>query len=262
LAYAILYIFYTRPALRKDAPNKRLILVDKRRNRRKRQQQEDARRHKLQQTGKSKSLDSCDLLSLQTKLSSKEHEQVVRKLQEISDSSACSSAANTLCFKCRNNMSPSSACKRCQPTSSSVLDEITSVVATNVVEPAKESPVVQAKPAPKKRFDVITSFTDSPLFTRKHRFGIGRSKETSGTENSTPLLGRKQDNGFSFVKQLSEVRWRRKEQPSQAQVNGSSSNASTLERQQQPEITGAACGAVEATPVEAKASVSLHTQVG
>lgn len=245
-------------ALRKDAPNKRLILVDKKRNRRKRQQQEDARRHKLQQTGKSKSLDSCDLLSLQTKLSSKEHEQVVRKLQEISDSSACSSAANTLCFKCRNNMSPSSACKRCQPSASSVLDEITAVVPA--VEPAKESPAVQAKPAPKKRFDVITSFTDSPLFTRKHRFGIGRSKETAGTENSTPLLGRKQDNGFSFVKQLSEVRWRRKEQPAQAQVNGSS-NASTLERQPQPEITGAACGTVEATPVEAKASVSLHTQV-
>jgi len=56
------------------------------------------------------------------------------------------------------------------------------------------------------------------------------------------------------------VRWRRKEQPAQAQVNGSS-NASTLERQPQPEITGAACGTVEATPVEAKASVSLHTQV-
>ncbi|EDX14669.1 GD21342, partial [Drosophila simulans] len=210
-------------ALRKDAPNKRLILVDKKRNRRKRQQQEDARRHKLQQTGKSKSLDSCDLLSLQTKLSSKEHEQVVRKLQEISDSSACSSAANTLCFKCRNNMSPSSACKRCQPSASSVLDEITAVVPA--VEPAKSL----------------------------------LRKETAGTENSTPLLGRKQDNGFSFVKQLSEVRWRRKEQPAQAQVNGSS-NASTLERQHQPEITGAACGTVEATPVEAKASVSLHTQ--
>ncbi|KAH8383745.1 hypothetical protein KR009_010359 [Drosophila setifemur] len=245
-------------ALRKEAPNKRLVLVDKRRNRRKRQQQEDARRHKLQQTGKSKSLDSCDLLSLQTKLSSKEHEQVVRKLQEISDSSACSSAANTLCFKCRNNMNPSSACKRCAPSSAgSVLDEITAAVITT--EPLKEPPVasVQAKPAPKKRFDVITSFTDSPLFTRKHRFGYGRSKETASTENSSPLLGRKQDNGFSFVKQLSEVRWRRKDPP-QAQLNGSS-NASTLERQQ-PESSGSACGTVEATPVEAKASVSLHTQ--
>lgn len=254
-------------ALRKDAPNKRLVLVDKRRNRRKRQQQEDARRHKLQQTGKSKSLDSCELLSLQTKLSSKEHEQVVRKLQEISDSSACSSAANTLCFKCRNNMNTSSACKRCQPSTGAALDEITSVVVVAPAEPpAKEPPVVsvQAKPTPKKRFDVITSFTDSPLFTRKHRFGYGRNKETAVTENSTPLLGRKQDNGFSFVKQLSEVRWRRKETP-QAQVNGASSasSASTLERQQQqqPEITGGACGAVEATPVEAKASVSLHTQV-
>ncbi|KAH8332939.1 hypothetical protein KR074_011277 [Drosophila pseudoananassae] len=244
-------------ALRKDAPNKRLILVDKRRNRRKKQQQEDARRHKLQQTGKSKSLDSCDLLSLQTKLSSKDHEQVVRKLQEISDSSACSSAANTLCFKCRNNMNPSSACKRCQPSTGSVLDEITAA-AVSSIEPPKETPAaVQAKPAPKKRFDVITSFTDSPLFTRKHRFGYGRNKESAGTENSTPVLGRKQDNSFSFVKQLSEVRWRRKDPP-QNQVNGAS-NSSTLERQQ-PESSGAACGTVEATPVEAKASVSLHTQ--
>ncbi|XP_043068183.1 tubby-related protein 4 isoform X2 [Drosophila bipectinata] len=244
-------------ALRKDAPNKRLVLVDKRRNRRKKQQQEDARRHKLQQTGKSKSLDSCDLLSLQTKLSSKDHEQVVRKLQEISDSSACSSAANTLCFKCRNNMNPSSACKRCQPSTGSVLDEITAA-AVSSIEPPKETPAaVQAKPAPKKRFDVITSFTDSPLFTRKHRFGYGRNKESAGTENSTPVLGRKQDNSFSFVKQLSEVRWRRKDPP-QNQVNGAS-NSSTLERQQ-PESSGAACGTVEATPVEAKASVSLHTQ--
>ncbi|XP_023176888.2 tubby-related protein 4 isoform X1 [Drosophila hydei] len=268
-------------ALRKDAPNKRLILVDKRRNRhRKRQQQQaDARRHKLQQTGKSKSLDSCDLLSLQTKLSSKEHEQVVRKLQEISDSSACSSAANTLCFKCRNNMNPASVCKRCQPTVNPALDEITTVA----VEPAKEptaaaaaaaatpaaTAAAPAKPPPKKRFDVITSFTDSPLFTRKHRFGYGRSKDLatgSSTENSTPLLARKQENSFSFVKQLSEVRWRRKEAPAsqqqqQQQQNQqqSSSNASTLERQQS-ETGSIACGTVEATPVEAKASVSLHTQ--
>ncbi|XP_032595996.1 tubby-related protein 4 isoform X2 [Drosophila grimshawi] len=261
-------------ALRKDAPNKRLILVDKRRNRnRKRQQQTDARRQKLQQTGKSKSLDSCDLLSLQTKLSSKEHEQVVRKLQEISDSSACSSAANTLCFKCRNNMNPASVCKRCQPAAadSSALDEITTVAASIVVEPAKEAtPVtpaaaVPSKPTPKKRFDVITSFTDSPLFTRKHRFGYGRSKDLataatgSSTENSTPILARKQENTFSFVKQLSEVRWRRKEPtPSQSQQQGAS-NASTLERQHS-ETGSVACGTVEATPVEAKASVSLHTQ--
>ncbi|KAH8359392.1 hypothetical protein KR093_006402 [Drosophila rubida] len=268
-------------ALRKDAPNKRLILVDKRRNRnRKRQQQADARRHKLQQTGKSKSLDSCDLLSLQTKLSSKEHEQVVRKLQEISDSSACSSAANTLCFKCRNNMNPASACKRCQPAGNAALDEITTAAAAAVVvaaaaaavaEPAKEASggataaaaaATQSKPTPKKRFDVITSFTDSPLFTRKHRFGYGRSKELaagSSTENSTPLLPRKQENSFSFVKQLSEVRWRRKDPAqSQSQLPGAS-NASTLERQ--PSESGnVACGTVEATPVEAKASVSLHTQ--
>ncbi|XP_023034582.1 tubby-related protein 4 isoform X2 [Drosophila willistoni] len=257
-------------ALRKDAPNKRLILVDKRRNRRKRQQLEDAkgRGHvKLQQTGKSKSLDSCDLLALaQTKLSSKEHEQVVKKLQEISDSSACSSAANTLCFKCRNNMNPSSACKRCQPTSG--LDEITSatVVVESVKSESKESPAAAATPiksTPKKRFDVITSFTDSPLFTRKHRFGYGRSsKETaSGTENSTPLLGRKQDNGFSFVKQLSEVRWRRKEATPATTATAINGTSSTLERQPTEVATSAAaCGTVEATPVEAKASVSLHTQ--
>lgn len=254
-------------ALRKDAPNKRLILVDKRRNRnRKRQQQTDARRHKLQQTGKSKSLDSCDLLSLQTKLSSKEHEQVVRKLQEISDSSACSSAANTLCFKCRNNMNPASVCKRCQPATSSALDEITTVV--GIAEPAKVASVattaaVASKPTPKKRFDVITSFTDSPLFTRKHRFGYGRSKDLSAgsnTENSSPLLPRKQENSFSFVKQLSEVRWRRKEPTQNHNQLQGASNASTLERQHS-ETGNVACGTVEATPVEAKASVSLHTQV-
>ena len=164
-------------------------------------------------------------------------------------------------------MNPASVCKRCQPSINPARDEITTVAA---VESAKEptpapaaAPAAPApiKPPPKKRFDVITSFTDSPLFTRKHRFGYGRSKDLapgSSTENSTPLLARKQENSFSFVKQLSEVRWRRKEPPSSQQQ--SSSNVSTLERQQS-ETGSNACGAVEATPVEAKASVSLHTQV-
>ncbi|XP_030371459.1 tubby-related protein 4 isoform X2 [Scaptodrosophila lebanonensis] len=264
-------------ALRKDAPNKRLVLVDKRRNRRKRNQQEDMRKPKLQQTGKSKSLDSCDLLSVQTKLSSKETEKVVKKLQEISDSSACSSAANTLCFKCRNNMNLSDACKRCQPAAKSALDEILAAeplneVAKTTTNQSKQKTPQQASgaPTPKKRFDVITSFTDSPLFTRKHRFGNGRNKElTAGstTENSTPVLGRKNENSFSFVKQLSEVRWRRKDNTTPSSQNSQpneTSNASSLGRQHSASSadgnTGCVAGTVEATPVEAKTSVSLHTQ--
>lgn len=80
-----------------------------------------------------------------------------------------------------------------------------------------------------KNLEIITSFTDSPLFSRKYR--ASKNEFTSGTtnrrehlqsEHNTPVLSRRSDN------------------------RSSSSDSSQQ---------------VEVTPIESKTSVSLHTQV-
>lgn len=127
-------------------------------------------------------------------------------------------------------------------------------------EVASESELLNKKSSdslPKRRIDVITSFTDSPLFTRKHRFGNRNS-----TDTSSPTLGRRNEHGFNLYKQLTEGRWRRKE-PKQT-VNGSEGkhppqNDSNDQDQRLSDARNEV--AVEATPVESRASVSLHTQV-
>lgn len=88
----------------------------------------------------------------------------------------------------------------------------------------------------KKNTEVITSYTDSPLFSRKHRFGGNDSSDN----RSSPLLARKFESGFSYIKQLSEARKRRKEENNAQTTN---SNADLPDADSEP-----------------KASVSLHTQ--
>lgn len=84
-----------------------------------------------------------------------------------------------------------------------------------------------------RNLEIITSFTDSPLFSRKYRaakndFGNAASSANSNnnqlqSEQNTPILGRRNDN------------------------RSSSSDSGQ--------------GTVEVLPVESKTSVSLHTQV-
>ncbi|XP_004533612.1 tubby-related protein 4 [Ceratitis capitata] len=268
-------------ALRRDAPTKRLILVDKRKTRKKRQTNEDSRKPKLEKSGKSKSLDSCDLVFSQTKHNSKESESTSRKLHEITEGKTSNneSPQTRHCSKCNKSISPNEECKHCQSTRP-IIDEqkkeekirLVSTAPkkdfttnTIVYENIYKSPEQRKKTATprKKKLDVITSFTDSPLFTRKHRFGIrSRSKETgssseTNTESSTPLLGRKNDNGFSFVKQLTEARWRRKETQSTQNINTVKNQRDFVAHQQSGSSNG---NPIEATPVEAKASVSLQAQ--
>ncbi|XP_053946460.1 tubby-related protein 4 isoform X1 [Anastrepha ludens] len=264
-------------ALRRDAPVKRLILVDKRRTRKKRQNNEDSRKPKLEKSGKSKSLDSCDLVFSQTKLTSNELDKIPHKLQEIAEGNTSGNETNqsTTCFKSHRGVNPNELCKQCQTPKRIVGDpkkeEAIRFVSTSnkkdftFESKYMEQPQQQRKKSGstprKKKLDVITSFTDSPLFTRKHRFGIrSRSKETgssseTNTESSTPLLGRKNENGFSFVKQLTEVRWRRRE--AQTSLNTVRTQCDPLGQMQGG---NANLNAIEATPVEAKASVSLQAQ--
>lgn len=111
---------------------------------------------------------------------------------------------------------------------------------------------------PKRRIDVITSFTDSPLFTRKHRFGNRNS-----TDTNSPTLGRRNEHGFNLYKQLTEGRWRRKEskQTANGSENKQQSTSNDTNGQEQCLADARNEVAVEATPVESRASVSLHTQV-
>ncbi|XP_053682463.1 tubby-related protein 4 isoform X2 [Sabethes cyaneus] len=106
----------------------------------------------------------------------------------------------------------------------------------------------------RKNFEIVTSFTDSPLFSRRHR-SLNRSDSSKlQSENSTPVMGRKADAKESSSdsrkgrkKEESPRRHRRNEScpgPSSENNNGD----------------GPPLQPVEITPVEQKASVSLHAQ--
>ncbi|XP_013097391.2 tubby-related protein 4 isoform X2 [Stomoxys calcitrans] len=251
-------------ALRREAPHKRLILVDNRKCRKKRMQQGDSSRPKLLLTGKSKSLDSCDLLSTQTKLSSKQLE----KLHE--ETSSAAQKKNNTCSSCSTSTTVSEACKRCSSSGNSkkTMATIDDIIRADVDTPAsviKEQqrptePENQSKKAngsetlPKRRIDVITSFTDSPLFTRKHRFGNRNNGDTA-----SPTMARRNEHGFSLVKQLTEGRWRRKD-PKQATAAATENKSHSATEQQRSESKNTSDSTIEATPVESRASVSLHTQ--
>uniref|UniRef100_A0A1I8NNM3 SOCS box domain-containing protein n=1 Tax=Stomoxys calcitrans TaxID=35570 RepID=A0A1I8NNM3_STOCA len=254
-------------ALRREAPHKRLILVDNRKCRKKRMQQGDSSRPKLLLTGKSKSLDSCDLLSTQTKLSSKQLE----KLHE--ETSSAAQKKNNTCSSCSTSTTVSEACKRCSSSGNSkkTMATIDDIIRADVDTPAsviKEQqrptePENQSKKAngsetlPKRRIDVITSFTDSPLFTRKHRFGNRNNGDTA-----SPTMARRNEHGFSLVKQLTEGRWRRKDpkQATAAATTATENKSHSATEQQRSESKNTSDSTIEATPVESRASVSLHTQ--
>lgn len=194
------------------------------------------------------------------------------KLHEIKETStavsmATATATDTFkmqCFVCSNTRKPSDDCKRCKksPTSS---DEIIKLdfdgkpakeVASEGELPSKKT----SESLPKRKIDVITSFTDSPLFTRKHRFGNRNS-----TDTNSPTLGRRNEHGFNLYKQLTEGRWRRKDSKNQSATTcgetkqQQTSNSVAQEQQRLTDNRNEV--AVEATPVETRASVSLHTQV-
>jgi hypothetical protein len=92
----------------------------------------------------------------------------------------------------------------------------------------------EAKKTSRKNLEIVTSFTDSPLFSRKYRANKNHEfyNENSArlqSEHNTPILGRRK-----------------------RYDNNSSSEESNAHNSIQQ---------VEVLPIEAKTSVSLHTQV-
>lgn len=272
--------------LRREAPNKRLVLVDRKPNK-KTKKFNDNQKKKLQQCGKSKSLDSCDLLQeLMNQNNNSDKDKLMPKLNETSETEGSSTelpVENINSVKNNNSQSQATVkktserniCTACmhvpcecqviqrQKTSASnaannnVIESITvhsSAKGTSTPSKSKQnfethfgessragcsSTMTRAEKKSQKtkshnKSEVITSYTDSPLFSRKHRFGEDSSSSRS------PTHGKKYESSFSFLKQLAEVRRRKKDE-----------NKIEIEVQQQ----------IDVAPAEPKASVSLHTQV-
>lgn len=214
---------------------------------------QNSHKPKLLFAGKSKSFDSCDLLSMQSRATTKQAD----KLHDIKETSVATSVAPS---SCSHGSKPIEDCKECKTLPASSDEIIKLDVETGLGKDVpNESDLQSKKPSeslPKRKIDVITSFTDSPLFTRKHRFGNRNS-----TDTSSPTFGRRNEHGFNLYKQLTEGRWRRKEAK---QTNGTESKkppANGMNSQDQRLNENRNEGAVKATPVESRASVSLHTQV-
>lgn len=292
--------------LRKEAPNKRLVLVDRKTNKKNKKVVEEAKKTKLVQCGKSKSLDSCDLSTIPAKPSTVvEQGNVMPKLCETpendqngnapteNDSSiprkptqhsyietsiinalshnstdsatikassalktctACQSAeaneSSQLCTHCRDLLQPinrrqSSTAEpdvNCnnniaKPTNAKSRSKVPSMF-DQIFSDINKTEFDRKKSRNKQNTEVITSYTDSPLFSRKHRYGIEDHSET----RSSPLFGRKFESGFNLIKQLSEARKRRKEESAPLAKTDSASDLQSSES------------------IEQKSSVSLHTQ--
>lgn len=301
--------------LRKEAPNKRLVLVD-RKPKKAKKSHDDNRRMKQLKCAKSKSLDLCDLLQTSPKLININNniddnvdQGIVPKHNGSTDentlvttnSSGCSANSSNITkaqvnysdvqpmrtLVCPNKMGAkhsavchgSDLCTACQKTFQEILVEnnsisshsssshssttrnMRSLLARNACDLIQSEPTVKASSSKsgrsqrgepegkpprgnQKKAEIITSYTDSPLFSRKHRFGDDSSSSSRFMDSRSPTLGRRFENGLSFIKQLSEARKRRKEENLSASTVNSSADLRPI----------------EAIPVEQKSSISLHTQ--
>lgn len=291
--------------LRKDTPNKRLVLVDRKPAKKSKQHDNNVtKKMKLVQCGKSKSLDSCELKEIPIKSNGIETPNVMPKLCETHESETDSPTHNTktrnqrklietsimsslpsttmsdmpICPNC-HNATKLQQCEQCRKTSNHLVTKQCKTVSNSLLSNCKSSgsnyadpqnntkfpnkfeqllsesikasgsksyrPSFERKAKPtKKNTEVITSYTDSPLFSRKHRFGDDASSSRyMGTDNrSSPLLCRKFETGISLLKQFSEARKRKKEE-----------NSHLIKADSQNDLQQSAA-------TETKSSIALHTQ--
>lgn len=276
--------------LRKDTPNKRLILVDRKPNRNKSKRVTEGRKKvKLEKCGKSRSLDSCDLSQMPIRNNNDEAQNVMPKLNEAAENegSTASVKINSVksqqttakpsksnnCSACNLNHSEDSICSICNDIQENN-NNISQDNKNRSISMDKEVAKTKLKTSPKsvldqlitdaskascsrsmknglddrrssiKKSEVITSYTDSPLFTRKHRFGEA-SSTSRYSDNRSPLLSRKLENGFNLIKQFSESRkWRKEENTQNSRTN------SNLD-----------VNKAEMNHPEQRTSIPLHTQV-
>ncbi|XP_021712756.1 tubby-related protein 4-like isoform X1 [Aedes aegypti] len=107
----------------------------------------------------------------------------------------------------------------------------------------------------RKNFEIVTSFTDSPLFSRRHRSLNRTDSSKLQSESSTPVMARKSETSKSENGESRKSR-RKDESPRRHRRNDSCPGPSIENNNGE----GPSLQPVEITPVEQKASVSLHTQ--
>ncbi|XP_058453676.1 tubby-related protein 4-like isoform X1 [Malaya genurostris] len=102
----------------------------------------------------------------------------------------------------------------------------------------------------RKNFEIVTSFTDSPLFSRRHR-SLNRSDSSKlQSENSTPVMSRKAESMDS----------RKGRKPDESPRRHRRNESCPSSRGENNNVDGPPLQPIEITPVEQKASVSLHAQ--
>ncbi|KXJ80130.1 hypothetical protein RP20_CCG026453 [Aedes albopictus] len=107
----------------------------------------------------------------------------------------------------------------------------------------------------RKNFEIVTSFTDSPLFSRRHRSLNRNDSSKLQSESNTPVMSRKSESSKSENGESRKSR-RKEESPRRHRRNDSCPGPSLENNNGE----GPPLQPVEITPVEQKASVSLHTQ--
>ncbi|KAG5672947.1 hypothetical protein PVAND_003034 [Polypedilum vanderplanki] len=95
----------------------------------------------------------------------------------------------------------------------------------------------------RRNLEIITSFTDSPLFSRKYRASKNEFAASSATSTNTSINGSTGNRSQLLSENNTPIMTRKNE-------NRSSSSSDS----------GGQAAAIEVTPVESKTSVSLHTQ--
>lgn len=286
--------------LRKETTsNKRLILVNSKQKKKNKKYHDEVRnKPKLNEKGKSKSLDSCDLLQTtieplnlvmpkvyETSENDSDCSQistsndVVKETVETKQNNSLSwmqrfkerkpcimclkSSPNTnlgMCSTCRklnkkiesyietnskNQYSPKSKSSSSTTTTDSSTSSEQSLGESSSSRNSNDAKSSPAKKPVKKKTEVITSYTDSPLFSRKYRFNEGGSSTFRFFGDRTPLLGRKnkKDETKDDKKKKDDIT----HSPSSSRKSGTD-HINEIQT-------------IEVTPIETRTSVSLHTQV-
>lgn len=251
----------TLSILRKEAPHKRLVLIDRKptaipsgnggsisgnssKSKSAAATRRPYRKKLLIECGKSKSLDSCDLqkvFAAKADINDEEKSNEVMtmllpppmpKVHEASETEDSSSDIETgsngvgsssqlgsdrdflIVTYAPPSPGMSASVKNRQPAKSQPFCIKCKIMSREcqckISRKNQANDAVDLKLAVRAKKENVTSFADSPLFTRKHRFGEGSSRSDQANARS-PSMSKKHEFSFSFLKQLSEVRRRKRD---------------------------------------------------
>ncbi|EAT45552.1 AAEL003208-PA [Aedes aegypti] len=237
--------------MRKETPYKRLVLVDKKRQKKYRRNFDDMKKAKLRQGCKSKSLDSCDILQDSPNLN-RDLINLFRqmpKVNELSENETEYSSSDQT-----DRMRPNAPTGSSSAASTKRRPSMKFPGVTGPILPISKTPILNRKEKPKS-CSIFTSFTDSPLFSRRHRSLNRTDSSKLQSESSTPVMARKSETSKSENGESRKSR-RKDESPRRHRRNDSCPGPSIENNNGE----GPSLQPVEITPVEQKASVSLHTQ--